>query len=34
MRVAKIYEDIMDARELGAFNVRYESVEKSESGLP
>lgn len=33
-KVARCYENIMDGRELGAYNARFESEEVSEAGTP
>lgn len=32
LTVARVYEDIMDPRELGSFNIRFEAIEKHPSG--
>lgn len=32
MQVARVYENITEGRELGAYNVRFESIELSDSG--
>lgn len=32
MKVARVYENIIKGRELGAYNARFESLEKSDSG--